>query len=252
MITVENHCIKQTKLLDAGGLPLETSLDDNHNDDEISNKTKNNIKKRSKCRMIRSAWFDKESDHEKHYRELIMLFTSWRNEETDLLEYCSYQARYMQLSNAIDQQMKQYAICDEEFNEIQQDINMIEGNFDTIAPCTEDLEQQHKAERNQDLQPNFNESYNISDDLGIPSVDLNTEPLIMNELQDDEYRHIVEMLNREQKEFFYHILHLIKISDEPFYCFLSRGAGVGKSHVTKTLYQAAIKYYNRRAGFDFH
>ena len=34
--------------------------------------------------------------------------------------------------------------------------------------------------------------------------------LIMNELPDDEYRHIVQTLNKEQKEFFYHVLHLIK------------------------------------------
>ena len=59
-------------------------------------------------------------------------------------------------------------------------------------------------------------------------------------------------LNKEQKEFFYHVLHAIKTSDEPFYFFLSGGAGVGKSHVTKSLYQAAIKYYNTRAGDDFH
>ena len=62
-------------------------------------------------------------------------------------------------------------------------------------------------------------------------------------MQDDEYRRMVQMLNREQKEFFYHVLHLTKTSVEPFYCFLSRGAGVGKSHLTKALYQAAFKYY---------
>ena len=73
----------------------------------------------------------------------------------------------------------------------------------------------------------------------------------MNELQDDEYRQMVQMLNKEQKEFFYHVLHLIKTSDEPFYCFCSGGAGVGKSHLTKTLYQAALKYYNTRAGLNF-
>ena len=44
----------------------------------------------------------------------------------------------------------------------------------------------------------------------------------------------------------------VKISDNPFYCFLSGGAGVGKSHLTKCLYQAALKYYNTRAGDDFH
>lgn len=52
----------------------------------------------------------------------------------------------------------------------------------------------------------------------------------------------VQSLNKEQKEFFYHDLHLIKISNEQF-CLLSGGAGVGKSNVTKALYQAALKYY---------
>ena len=80
----------------------------------------------------------------------------------------------------------------------------------------------------------------------------NSEPLIVNELPDDEYRHIVQTLNKEQKEFFYHVLHLIKTSEEPFYCFLSGGAGVGKSHVTKALYQAALKYYNTRPGINFN
>ena len=65
-------------------------------------------------------------------------------------------------------------------------------------------------------------------------------------------RSMVQILNKEQKEFFYRVLHLIKTSDEPFYCFLSGGAGVGKSLVTKALYQAALKYCNTRAGVDFH
>ena len=86
--------------------------------------------------------------------------------------------------------------------------------------------------------------------VGIPSADSNPEPLILNKLQDDEYRHMVQMLNKEQKEFFYHVLHLIKTSDKPFYCFLSGGAGVGKSYLAKALYQAALKYYNTRAGVD--
>ena len=73
----------------------------------------------------------------------------------------------------------------------------------------------------------------------------------MNELPDDEYRHMAQTLNKEQKEFFYHVLHLIKTSEEPFYCFLSGGAGVGKSHVTKALYQAALKYYCTRPVIDF-
>ena len=75
----------------------------------------------------------------------------------------------------------------------------------------------------------------------------------MIDLPVDEYRHLVQTLNKEQKECFYHVLHLIKTSEEPFYCFLSggHGAGIGKSHVTRALYQAALKYYNTRPGIDF-
>lgn len=59
-------------------------------------------------------------------------------------------------------------------------------------------------------------------------------------------------LTKNKNHFFYHILHLIKTTDKPFYTFLSGGAGVGKSHVTMALYQAVIKYLNTRAGDDFN
>ena len=55
-------------------------------------------------------------------------------------------------------------------------------------------------------------------------------------MQDDDYRLMVQKLNKKQKEFFAHALHLIKTSDKPFYCFLSGGGGVGKSHLTKSIY----------------
>ena len=93
--------------------------------------------------------------------------------------------------------------------------------------------------------------HHFSDNLGIPSSQQNNEPLILNEMQDSEYGALVQMLNKKQREFFYHPLHLIKTSDKPFYAFLSGGGGVGKSHLIKSIYQAALKYYNSRAGQDF-
>jgi len=244
--------VKETHESDIDGLPLEKYIDDEQNDDddEFVKTTNSKTRRCSKARVLRSVWFNKEKESEKHYRELLMLFTPWRNEETDLLvNFASYEDRCMVLSNVIKEQMKQYAVCNEDFNEIQQQINQIEDRYDDIAPCTQNIERQHQAEGDQDLHPDFSGNYNLSDDLGISSVD-NSEPLTMNELPDDEYRHMVQTLNKEQKEFFYHVLHLIKTSEEPFYCFLSGGAGVGtcKSHVTKALYQAALKYYNTRRG----
>ena len=80
---------KKTTKLDIDKLPLETSADDENNDDELGDDSisegTSKIKKRSRARIIRSAWFNIDSQPEKHYRELIMLFTPWRNEETDLI-----------------------------------------------------------------------------------------------------------------------------------------------------------------------
>ena len=77
-------------------------------------------KKRTRARVIRSVWFNKEVEPEKHYRELIMLFTPWRNEETDLLGiFSSCKDHYMVMSNAIHEQLKEYAVCNEDFDAIQ-------------------------------------------------------------------------------------------------------------------------------------
>ena len=212
--------------------------------------------KRLKPRIIRSVWFNVKSQPEKHYRELIMLFTSWRNEEADLIgSSSSYQERYLLLKAQIDKQMLQYAICSEDLTEIElhlQNADCNEDQFNLIAPNKQNVELHDEAEGTEELHPDFRENYDLSDDLGIPSAALHNEPLILNELPDDDYRQMVQTLNKEQKEFFYHVLHQIKTSENPFYCVLSGGAGVGKSHLTKALYQAALKYYNTRAGDDFH
>ena len=64
-------------------------------------------------------WFNKEFAPEKHYRELIMLFTLWRNEQTDLLHtFSSYQERYRVLYKMTEKQMKLYAMCNGDFNEL--------------------------------------------------------------------------------------------------------------------------------------
>ena len=176
---------------------MEKYIDDEQNDDdEFVNTTNSKTKRRFKARVLRSVWFNKEKET---LSELLMLFTPWKNEETDLLgNFASYQDRCMVLSNVIKEQMKQYAVCNEDFNEIQQQINQIADRYDDIAPCTQNTERQHQAEGDQDLHPDFSGNYNLSGDLGIPSVD-NSEPLTMNELPDDEYRHMVQTLNKEQK-----------------------------------------------------
>ena len=115
---------KKSTELDLDNLPKETLIDDENNDDELCDqsttdnvKTKSNIKKRTNSRIIRSVWFNQEAQPEKHYRELIMLFTPWRNEETDLIShYSSFKEHYLARTDEISEQMSQYAVCSEDLN----------------------------------------------------------------------------------------------------------------------------------------
>lgn len=64
--------------------------------------------------------------------------------------FSSYEKRYKHLSRVIDKQMQQHAVCNEDFNEIQQEMSVV-GDTYSIAPCTQNLEQQDQAEGDQDL-----------------------------------------------------------------------------------------------------
>lgn len=55
-------------------------------------------------------------------------------------------------------------------------------------------------------------------------------------MSDTEYLNKVRSLNEDQKLFFYHVLHMVKTGNFPFYYFLTGGAGVGKSLLTTCLY----------------
>jgi hypothetical protein len=155
---------KAHKKADIDILPLET--EDGNNDDELLNSDANSltsdpsiksIRKRTQARVIRSVWFNKEAQPEKHYRELIMLFTPWRNEQTDLMgNYSSFQEHYIVRNDEIGEQMRQYAVCSEDLNEIQHHLQECDDMFDTIAPVTQDTERQDEDEGNTDTHPDLN------------------------------------------------------------------------------------------------
>ena len=56
---------------------MEKYIDDEQNDDEdeFVKTTKSKTRRRSKASVLRSVWFNKQKEPEKHYLELLMLFT---------------------------------------------------------------------------------------------------------------------------------------------------------------------------------
>ena len=62
---------------------LETDLTDYVDDDTTEYKLKGGMKlvKRKRAKIIRSVRFNKEKEPENYYREQLMLYTPWRNEQ---------------------------------------------------------------------------------------------------------------------------------------------------------------------------
>lgn len=82
--------------------------------------------------------------------------------------------------------------------------------------------------------------------MGIARKSIKNEELPLNKMIDD--RSMIQNLNEKQMIFFYNTLHHFKTSDTPLYTFLTGGAGVGKSVLLRSLYQALIKFFNNRVG----
>ena len=105
---------KTNKKCDVVNLLLENEEEENgdellDNNPGVSSTRSKELKKRTQARIIRSVWFNKEAQPENHYRELLMLFTPWRNEETDLLRnYSTFEEHYLARRDEISEQMEQY------------------------------------------------------------------------------------------------------------------------------------------------
>ena len=87
-------------------------------------------------------------------------------------------------------------------------------------------------------------------DIGIYPRTNDEEELVVRRLKDADFRKLVQSLNVEQKEFFYHVLNSVKTDKLPLRLFLSGGAGVGKSTVTNALCEALIRYLNAQKEND--
>ena len=255
---------QKSKVIDNDGFLHEVN-DEDCTDDYSEPCTKNDnvqsvglLRRRKKARVIRSVWFNPELDGERHFRELLMLFTPWRNEEKDLIGSClSFAEAYQKQQHDIERLLRQFS----PYHSDMTDIVLSDFNGDDceeigadIAPNSEYANQEAICSQKQiiPLNPEMDLTYDIGEDLGLNSyTGGHDETFHKVEMADNEYRESVRCMNHEQMSFFLHVLYQIKTGQTPIYYFLSGGAGVGKSFVTRNLYQSLLKHFNSRPGDDF-
>ena len=169
---------------DNDGLLLETQDEDNleddyesHSDDSTELKTLSKvIKKRAKCRVIRSVWFNTEVDVEKYFRELLFLFSPWRNEARDIQSFRPFEQRCREMSEQIICQLAEYCPYSSQIDEAMVSVTDIDDNnlWDLVAPNTQHTElidSSHSIRESSNDLDNGDQNYDFSD-LGIPSCSI--------------------------------------------------------------------------------
>ncbi|MES9882338.1 MAG: AAA family ATPase [Sedimenticola sp.] len=215
--------------------------------------------KRKTARILRSVRYNKQHQPEDFYREKIMLYTNWRDEQSLKGQCETYQERYAQLEADIQTQSEHYepnaaVVASAEAQAIE---DLANEELDNIAPNADHANMQdlsipeviHDASL---FPPDNMPQSDIGIDMGIPAAAKKSDQIPFHEMNDSDYRSLIRSLNSKQREFFTDILTNIKRTDTPFYAFLSGGAGVGKSRVLTAIYQAAMKYYNSIPGTDYN
>ena len=102
--------------------------DDDNNDDDLFNSSVGqrmirNVKNKNDQKQESLEVFGLIKSHiQKNTRKLLMLnFTPWRNEEVDLLgNAISFQECFLFFKDTVDDQMTQYAVCNEHIAQIQE------------------------------------------------------------------------------------------------------------------------------------
>ena len=187
-------------------------------------------KKRKLPRIIRYVKYNIKRDRENNFREQLILFVPWRNEQNDLMgSFGTYmhEARFNSVQTSMMSKRNEYEHHTAELEIARQTMENEERDYDQIAPNAEQKNRETEEEGTAESEKFvcFNPSrvveqrqYGIGIELqstySVPPVE--TSGILF---PDHEYLQLLRSLNLKQREFFNHIVHWIKYKDEPVYAF---------------------------------
>lgn len=197
-----------------------------------------------------SRRYNKMSDPQNHMRELLMLYVPWQaaalfatddEEHAEHLHgFGTYQEALQHYKEMIDATRSKYEQQGVDWDRIQADCDAAEGFVDG-----EQMSARVRMERCAE------DEYDLGLDMGgvtttAATIRANTQ--YMDHMQTDaEYYENVAMLNEEQRAFFDHFLYNL-YTNKTTHEFLTGGAGVGKSLLTRCIIQAVFRYGNAQPG----
>lgn len=200
---------------------------------------------RKNRKVIRFCRFDIRKDAKEFFRERLMLFKPWRNEQEEL-EQANVEEIFNQNKDSITSNAMNYIKIDIDIDEIvQQMIELRESEE------TETWDQEADPEFVNEYEPNENvpEPNILFDNGQEATVQVEAKKYCLPDMvSDKDYLDLCDSLNVKQRDYLMHMINSFKSGNEPLYHFVTGGAGTGKSTLIKAMYQSLIRHYRKDAG----
>ena len=212
-------------------------------------------KTQKRDRIIRYVNYNKTNHHEHHYRERLLLFLPWRDEECDLLCDCnSHEEKYNLHKEKIESIRINYEKFDDDLEEIL--ASRVEyDDDDAISVDEEDMSSNvfgfFDSDRDDKLKKyDIAQEFTVSNKRGkLQKKRYETEVDCSDvQMTNDEYHHTMQILNRKRYELCTHVMHQLENNTEQMFIFVEGGAGVGKTVLGRALCETIVRYYRKQPG----
>ena len=208
------------------------------------------LKLRSKDKIIRFVNYSLKKCPEEYYRERLLLYIPWTKEIDILSQFTSYKDSYNHHKEAIMDKLRIYEPLSSILEQVEEDQQHDQTNIDVVlAPSTQYSDECDSSHSNNTISEPI-DRIDIGHNLGIHTThqhDPNNMSLIPTILSDHDYYAILHSLNTKQQEFHSHIINQ-SVKGEHTLCALHGGAGTGKSHVIKAIYQGLYRVLSKIPG----
>ena len=219
------------------------------------------LKKRDNARIIRYRRYKVDNDPEDYYREQLLLFVPWRDEENEIedpKDYTHFQlyernkiiiaANKSKFENlSLEQENDALEIIEKQIQQ-QKELERSDAANDIFNANQTLMEMHDYMENDMDqiyevLEANYG-YHMFFENLNVTATGINDvqqQTIASGRIPDSEYISKMSGLNRLQHSFLMQVMAMIK-AKTPFYYFLTGGGGTGKSFLLKNINQTIIRY----------
>ena len=221
---------------------------------------KGSVVKRTKPAVIRYTKFNKDKNSEKYYYSLVSMYYPHRLSDFKPPEMETYQEMFDHYSHVILPNMEPFEKLTDELDEAWKQLQEGAPPEDVWANIASNQEQS-RIEENEELEEirdQMKQDYEEIDPDDIPDIG-NTQSNTLHSAtckitptsSKDEYKQMLQSLNENQAKLYYFVKNWAEHNEhgdaDPFYIFLTGGAGTGKSHTIRCIFNEVDRTISRKS-----